>query len=83
MDRLIYTAVSGLNASMVQQRVIASNMANAQTVGFRAEVAQFVPMTLDGASLEARAFNRADVEGALMRHGAVIRALWCCCAMNR
>lgn len=72
MDRLIYTAVSGLNASMVQQRVIASNMANAQTVGFRAEVAQFVPMTLDGASLEARAFNRADVEGALMRHGAVM-----------
>lgn len=71
MDRLIYTAVSGLNASMVQQRVIASNMANAQTVGFRAEVMQSIPMTLDGASLEARALNRSDVEGALMKPGSV------------
>ena len=35
MDRLIFTAFSGLNASMVRQRVIASNMANAQTIGFR------------------------------------------------
>jgi len=38
MDRLIYTAVSGMNASMARQRMIASNMANAQTIGFRARL---------------------------------------------
>ena len=38
MDRLIYTAYTGLSASMIQQRVIANNMANAQTTGFRAEL---------------------------------------------
>jgi flagellar basal-body rod protein FlgF len=43
MDRLIYTAVSGMNGSMVRQRMIASNMANAQTIGFRAETADAGP----------------------------------------
>ena len=31
MDRLIWTAISGMTDSMTRQRVIASNMANAQT----------------------------------------------------
>jgi len=62
MDRLIFTAFSGLNASMVRQRVIASNMANAQTIGFRAETLQFTPMTVkDGDSLEVRALSDAEV----------------------
>lgn len=71
MDRLIYTAVSGLNASMTRQRVIASNMANAQTIGFRAEVLSQTPVTLDGQSLEVRSLNRAEVNGALMKAGSL------------
>ena len=73
MDRLIHTAVSGLNASMVRQRMIASNMANAQTIGFRAEVMRHTPTTIDGASLQVRAMARSDVHGALMKPGAAIR----------
>ena len=73
MDRLIHTAVSGLNASMVRQRMIASNMANAQTIGFRAEVLRHTPTTIDGASLKVRAMDRVDVHGALMKPGAMIR----------
>lgn len=72
MDRLIYTAVSGMSASMVRQRMIASNMANAQTIGFRAEVLEARPVTLDGPSLEVRAMNRSEVRGALMKDGVVI-----------
>jgi len=72
MDRLIWTAVSGMSASMARQRVIASNMANAQTIGFRAEVMQFTPMTLKGPSLEARALSDAAVRGASMAVGAMI-----------
>jgi flagellar basal-body rod protein FlgF len=37
MDRLIYTAVSGMSDSMIRERVIASNMANTSTIGFKAE----------------------------------------------
>ena len=73
MDRLIYTAVSGMNASMLRQRMIASNMANAQTIGFRAETMQFTPQTLtnpqDGASLEVRSMTSGVVRGATMKAG--------------
>lgn len=71
MDRLIYTAVSGMNASMLRQKMIASNMANAQTIGFRAEVMEFTPMTLKGQSLEVRAMNHSAVQGAIMRAGSL------------
>lgn len=73
MDRLIYTAVTGMNASMARQRMIASNMANAQTIGFRAETMQFTPMTLKGPSLEARAMSSSQVRGAMMDAGALIQ----------
>lgn len=71
MDRLIYTAVSGLGDSMTRQRVIASNMANAQTIGFRAEILNSMPVTLKGPSLEARAMTSGTVRGADMRSGSI------------
>lgn len=73
MDRLIFTAFSGLNASMVSQRVTANNMANAQTTGYRADVVQFTPMTLKGESLEVRALSDGEVRSASMAQGAVIQ----------
>jgi len=71
MDRLIFTAFSGLNASMVRQRVIASNMANAQTIGYRADTLQFTPMTLKGDSLEVRSLSDSEVRGANMAQGSM------------
>ena len=73
MDRLIYTALSGMDASMERQRVIASNMANAQTVGFRAELLDQRPVTIDGDALEVRAMQRAQVRGAVMTAGEMTR----------
>lgn len=73
MDRLIYTAVTGMNASMNRQRVIANNMANAQTIGFRAETMQFEPMTLKGPQLEVRAMVSGEVQGASMKGGALVQ----------
>lgn len=72
MDRLIYTAYSGMAGSTVRQRVIASNMANAQTIGFRAEMLTTTPMTLKGPSLEARAMTNGEVRGASMAQGSII-----------
>lgn len=71
MDRLIHTAFTGLTSSMSRQRVIASNMANAQTIGFRADMLAMTPMTLDGAGLEVRAMNDTEVRGANMRAGSL------------
>ncbi|MDF8334262.1 flagellar basal body rod protein FlgF [Novosphingobium cyanobacteriorum] len=73
MDRLIYTAYSGMTGSTTRQRVIASNMANAQTVGFRAEMLNAVPMTLKGPSLEARSMTEGEVRGASMKQGAMVQ----------
>jgi flagellar basal-body rod protein FlgF len=72
MDRLIYTAYSGMTGSMVRQRVIASNMANAQTIGFRQEILSATPITLKGPSLEARAMTEGYVQGASMKQGTTI-----------
>ena len=72
MDRLIYTALSGMQASMNRQRVIASNMANAQTIGFRAEVFDQRPVTVTGAGLEARAMQEAGVRSADMSGGEIV-----------
>ncbi|NML92960.1 flagellar basal body rod protein FlgF [Novosphingobium olei] len=72
MDRLIYTAYSGMSGSMVRQRVIASNMANAQTTGFRAEMLNALPVTLKGPSLEARAMTEGEVRGASMKQGTIV-----------
>src|SRR5690242_12149465 len=50
MDKLVYTAATGLKAHMQAQAAIANNMANAATIGFRADRALFdrVNMTGDG-----------------------------------
>lgn len=72
MDRMIWTAVSGMNTSMARQRMIASNMANSQTVGFRSEVMAQTPMTLVGPSLQVRSMSDAAVRGARMEAGPMV-----------
>lgn len=72
MDRLIYTALSGMRSSMDSQRVIASNLANANTLGFRAERLDQRPVTIEGQPNEARAMQTAAVRGADMAAGEVI-----------
>ncbi|NQX95184.1 MAG: flagellar basal body rod protein FlgF [Erythrobacter sp.] len=66
MDRLIYTALTSMNASMDRQRAVANNLANASTPGFRAEVFAVTSATLKDDSLEARALARGMVRGADM-----------------
>jgi len=51
MDRVIYLAMAGAKAAMLRQDVLANNLANASTTGFRAELTAFraVPVLGDGA----------------------------------
>lgn len=66
MDRLIYTAMTSMNAAMDRQRAVANNLANASTPGFRQEVFAVTPATLKDGSIEARAMARGNVRGADM-----------------
>jgi flagellar basal-body rod protein FlgF len=52
MDRMIYLSMAGAKAAMQRQEVLSHNLANVSTVGFRAELAAFraVPVQGDGAS---------------------------------
>ncbi len=52
MDRVIYLAMAGAKATLQRQDVLAHNLANASTTGFRAELTAFraVPVLGDGAS---------------------------------
>lgn len=72
MDRLIYTAMTAMNAAMDRQRVVANNLANASTPGFRQEIFAVTPATLKDGSLEARAMARGNVRGADMTTARVV-----------
>lgn len=59
MDRLVYTSMAGAKASLQRQDVLAHNLANVSTTGFRAELAAFraVPVQGDGASTRVAAIE--------------------------
>ena len=59
MDRLIYLSMAGAKATLQRQDVLANNLANASTTGFRAELQAFraVPVRGDGASTRVYALE--------------------------
>ena len=65
MDRMIYNAMAGAKAAMHRQEVLSTNLANASTTGFRAELlaasahAQRVPFPTDAAHSSRARMNRA------------------------
>jgi len=73
MDKLVYTAATGLRAHMAAQAAIANNMANASTTGFRADRVVFDRIELKGggSQLEARSPTSEEVTDADRRAGAV------------
>lgn len=81
MDHLIYTAMSGANAAAQRQAVLANNLANASTNGFRAEMATFrsVPLRGEGSTtrvfaLEATSGHR-DTPGPVQQTGRNLDAM--------
>ena len=71
MDRLIHTSLTGLRAAMARQAVTANNVANASTVGFRAEMTAARTMWVTGAGMSPRAINAGETSSADMRGGTV------------
>lgn len=81
MDKLIYTAMTGASAAANRQAVLANNLANVSTNGFRAELATYraVPVRGEGSTtrvlaLEATA-GHLDTPGPVQRTGRSLDAM--------
>lgn len=72
MDKLIYTAASGLKGHLAAQAAIANNMANASTIGFRADRVVFDQLNVSGPGLLARQPASEEVTDADRRPGAIM-----------
>ena len=73
MDRLIYTAISGANAALNRQSVLASNLANASTPGFRAELSTYRAVPVRGEGSPTRVYVLEATAGYLDTPGAAQR----------
>ena len=71
MDRLVNTALTAMRGAMSRQTTIAHNLANANTVGFRAEMANATTRWIDGQTFKTRAQSAEQVLGANMAQGSV------------
>ena len=71
MDRLIYTALSGMRGAMARQTTTANNLANANTTGFRAEMSSASALWVRGAGMQSRAPTSQEVVAADMAPGSV------------
>ena len=63
MDRLIYLAMSGAKANMQRQETLANNLANVSTVGFRAELAAFRAVPVEGSGASTRVYSLESTPG--------------------
>ncbi len=73
MDKLVYTALSGLRSQMAAQSTIANNIANASTTGYRAERVDFDRLVLQGQSFESRQLSSEEVNDFDRRAGTLVQ----------
>ena len=82
MDRLIYTAMTGANAAANRQAVLANNLANASTNGFRAQLAAYRAVPLNGDGSTTRVFAVEATDGFSNTPGPAVRTDRSLDAMN-
>ncbi|WP_428003358.1 flagellar basal body rod protein FlgF [Acidovorax sp.] len=81
MDRIIYTSMTGANAAAHRQAVLANNLANVSTNGFRAEMSTFRSVPLQGDGSTTRVFaleatsGHVDTPGPVQRTGRALDAM--------
>ena len=73
MDRLVYTALSGLKGQMDAQATIANNIANASTIGFRADRVNFERLMIKGEGHDSRQPSAETVVDMDRRAGTVVQ----------
>ena len=73
MDRLIYTAMTGASAAANRQSILASNLANVSTNGFRAQLATYRAVPLRGDGATTRVFAMEATAGFSDKPGPAMR----------
>ena len=72
MDRALFLAMSGAKQNMQAMQLRANNLANANTTGFRADLAQARAMQAYGEGTPSRVFSMTERPGHSFRQGSVI-----------
>lgn len=72
MDRLLYVAMTGAHQTLRAQAIVSHNLANANTNGFRQDLADFRSMPVFGDGLPTRVYSMAERTGADLRLGRVM-----------
>ncbi|HAO31666.1 MAG TPA: flagellar basal-body rod protein FlgF [Candidatus Competibacter sp.] len=73
MDRLLYVSMTGARETLRAQALVSQNLANANTTGFRQDVADFRSMPVFGdQGLPTRAYAMAERSGTDLRLGHVM-----------
>ena len=71
MDRMIYVAMSGAKEAMTAQAINSHNLANVDTPGFRADLAEFRSQPVYGAGYASRVYGMVARPGVDLSEGAV------------
>jgi flagellar basal-body rod protein FlgF len=71
MDRVVFVMASGAKQLMRAQAVNAHNLANVNTIGFQADIANFRAQLVDGPGHESRAYALGEDAGARFEKGAI------------
>lgn len=72
MDRMLYVAMTGAHQTLRAQAIVSHNLANANTNGFRQDLADFRSMPVFGEGLPTRVYSMAERTGTDLRLGRVM-----------
>lgn len=72
MDRLVYTAMAGAKSMLDRQAVVANNLANIATPGFRADVAMYRAIPVEGQGMATRTSVLESTPGTDFTSGPLI-----------
>ena len=73
MEKLIYTAMSGAQHTLMAQQIRANNLANVNTAGFRADFERASAYALTGDGYQSRVMAREEQAGTDFRAGALMQ----------
>lgn len=72
MDNLLYISMTGARETTLAQATAANNIANATTVGFKADLAKFTAMPIYGEGFASRVFAMSEGSGNNFDSGSAI-----------
>ena len=71
MDKMLYIAMNGAKQSMQAQKGISHNLANASTVGFKANLDTFTNWHVEGSGFNSRVYNQLEEIGSDLSSGSL------------